>query len=309
MYLAGDVGGTKTILALFDDSLKIVKKEVLLSKDFSSFEELLDNFLTKNRAEYSKACFGVPGPVIEGVCKVTNLPWVIDSRKIKNSVLINDFEAIGYGIELLKTEDVIELKKIKSVENAPIGIIGPGTGLGEAFIVFCGSQKVVLSSEGGNCDFAPKNELEIDFLKYMTQFGNVSYEMILSGKGLKFLYDFLLTKNYPECEGVKNAADSAVGITSNKDHKTCAKVLQMFVSILGAEAGNVALKLNTLGGVYVAGGITLKIIDCIVKDFLNSFHNKGKLKHLVEKIPVFVIKNPEVGLLGAMKYCLTTSKL
>lgn len=305
LILASDVGGTKTILAVYDlkeGKLQLLLKEKYKSKDYKSFEELLTNFFKATKIIVSTAVFGVPGPVLNDTCKTSNLPWFINGNKlaqkfhIERVKLVNDFYAFGSGIELLPNKDFFQLNTAKPYEKKTRAFIGAGTGLGEAYAVWIDGYHVY-SSEGAHTDFAPRNDIEVALLHFLSKkFGHVSIERLLSGKGLTNIYRFL------RGEEINENDDLSIKIVQNAiDRKdaVCKHAVDIFVSIYGAEAGNLALRTKAISGVYVGGGIARTLLPKKSKPFLNAFCDKGRLSYLTKQIPVFVVMNPEVGVLGA----------
>ncbi len=321
MILAGDVGGTKTLLALFDirdNKLVEQKKRKYTSNDYESFEIILKEFLNDVNEKIESAAFGIPGPVIDGKAKPTNLKWSIDAKGISSKFdisvvkLLNDLAATAFAVPYLKDSEIISIKKgSDKLSSERFAVVAPGTGLGEAFLICEDNKKIVLSSEGGHSDFAPTNEVEAELFKYLSKkFGRVSYERIISGSGLPNVFDFLVDNNYGvpgkiTLERMKNE-DRAIVISEmalNKKDKVCEDALEIFVSVLGAHAGNCVLTNLTTGGVYLGGGIPFKILPILQsKIFLNSFLNKGRLSNLVEATPIYIINNNNAALIGAAWY-------
>jgi glucokinase len=340
MILAGDIGGTKTNLALYDwttERTEPLRLETFHSADYKSLEEILVEFLTPPKpptpldeleiageeavpeasAEpliLAAACFGVAGPVIENHCRTTNLPWVIEGPaiaaqfKIPHVQLLNDLEAAAYGILWLRPDEV----EVLNPGNPPrkrqaLALIAAGTGLGEGILFWDGKSYRPMPSEGGHADFAPTNDYEIDLLRYLrTQYLHVSYERLLSGPGLHAIYEFIreTKSNEPTwlAEKIKagNPAAEIAEAGLKGQAEIAAQTLDLFASIYGAEAGNLALKALALDGVYVAGGMAPKLIKKL-KDgtFMKAFTNKGRYKRLLGTIPVKVVMNQEAGLIGA----------
>jgi glucokinase len=317
IVLAGDVGGTKTNLALYEkrgSGLIPVRETSLQSRQYDSLEAAIGRFLESGpRQPIDAACLGVAGPVVEGRCVATNLPWIIDEQVLSRAIpaakvrLLNDLEAAGYGVLALPDN---ELKTLQAgvPRRGNIAVIAAGTGLGEAMIVREGERHVVIATEGGHTDFAPRGDLEEDLLRYLRrEFGRVSAERILAGPGFFNLYRFLRdtgwAKESPEVADKVRSGDPAAVITSHAvsdGDPLCVKVVEMFVSIYGAEAGNLALKTLAVGGVVVAGGIAPRIIDAMAAGgFMTAFKDKGRLSPLMDTIPVQVALNPKAPLLGA----------
>jgi glucokinase len=273
-------------------------------------------FLGSAAHEVSRACFGVAGPVSDEVCRATNLPWIIDARQLERELslprvaLVNDFHALSIGIGELPAEDFVTLHDTPSDPSGPWVVIGAGTGLGQAVLVKGAAGLEVLSSEGGHTEFGPRNELEIELLRFLlARHDHVSYERLVSGPGLKTIYDFLREHGaVGESETVRRelaaSPDSGPAIVSAHglagDDPLCTKALDLFASLYGAEAGNLALKVVARGGVYVAGGIAPKILPKLQDGtFMKAFLDKGRLGHVLERVRVRVVLNSDAGLVGA----------
>ena len=317
IVLAGDVGGTKTNLALYEkrgSGLIPVRETSLQSRQYDSLEAAIERFLESGpRQSIDAACLGVAGPVVEGRCVATNLPWIIDEQVLSRAIpaakvrLLNDLEAAGHGVLVLPANELRTLQA-GAPKRGNIAVIAAGTGLGEAMIVREGDRKVVIATEGGHTDFAPRGDLEEDLLRYLRkEFGRVSVERILAGPGFFNLYRFLRdtgwAKESPEVADRVRSGDPASVITSraaSDGDALCVKTVEMFVSIYGAEAGNLALKTLAVAGVVVAGGIAPRIIDWMTTGgFMTAFKDKGRLSPLMDAIPVQVALNPKAPLLGA----------
>lgn len=317
VILAGDVGGTKTALALFDDergALQVVREEVLPSREFPSLEAVVRRFLgAPFSGRIRAACFGVAGPVVDGRVTTTNLPWHLEEHALEAAIgvdhvkLVNDLEAAGHGMLSLAPADFASLQPGAARPGHRV-LISAGTGLGEAILVWDGQRHSVVASEGGHGDFAPRNEREMRFLRFLSRrFEHVSYERVLSGPGLHNTYQFLREDGgLPEpswltdqlAHGDPAAVISAAGL-SGRD-PVCAQALDLFCSILGAEAGNLALKALALGGVYVAGGIAPRIRPKLEDGrFVDAFRAKGRLAPLMGTISVRLALNLRAPLLGA----------
>src|SRR5579859_6419437 len=319
MILAGDVGGTKVHLAVYDfteGKLSHTRDKQFPAKEYSGLEEIVKEFLCTDRV--SAACFGVPGPVRDGRLRLTNLPWTIDSRelatnlKIDHVFLINDLEANGYGVAELKADQVYTLAEGDSSQVGNRALIAAGTGLGEGYLVWNGKTHIPYPSEGGHVDYAPRNEDEIDLLRFLKQKynGRVSFERVVAGMGMTNIYEFLR-----DVRGVEEPSWLADRIASEDPNavitelalaaksEICEKALDMFVSAYGAEAGNLALKVLSVGGLYVGGGIAPKILEKL-KDgtFLKAFQDKGRLSQLLINMPVRVILESRAALMGAAAY-------
>lgn len=318
--LAGDIGGTKTNLALYsiqEGRLSLISKRSFQSKDFPDLEPLLKEFLSEASGAVTRACFGIAGPVVGDKVETPNLPWVIDGRELAGRfglsrvVLINDLEATAYGILNLGPGELVSLNQGPPEPKGNMAVIAAGTGLGEAILFWEERGYRVSASEGGHADFAPTTPLEIEVLVYLTsRFGHVSYERVVSGPGLWHIYCFLRDSSRlaePPWLRERLAAEdpgqiiSEVGLAGKAD--ICVKALDLFVSVYGAEAGNLALKAKATGGVYVAGGIAPKILPKL-KDgtFVRAFMEKGRFSDFLSKIPVHVVLNEEAALQGAAYY-------
>lgn len=324
MILAGDIGGTKTVLALIekqaDGTLSTVTEQTFPSGDYQEFDEILDLFLLNNPS-LSSACFGIAGPVIQQRCQTTNLPWILDAAYLKTKLgvervkLLNDLEAMAIGMLHLTEEDFVNLNPDAETETGNIAVIAAGTGLGEAILVWDGQQYQAMATEGGHCSFAPVSTQQDNLLNYLREIypEHVSYERILSGNGFSQLYDFLLASNFaPACPAVPSASNNKFGIDRsaiisrfgvNGEDPLCAEVVKMFVDIYAAEAGNLALKSFATGGVFIGGGIGPKIRSALENgNFMQTFSAKGRFKTMLNKIPVKLALNPKTPLIGAIHY-------
>ncbi len=316
--LAGDIGGTKTLLAIAEVEgrrVQIVEEKRFASGDHADFVTLTRKFLDQIGEAPSHACFGVAGPVVAGRSELTKLPWVLVESELERELglararLINDFVAIAYGTEALDYVDLERLNPGKPAATGNIAVIGAGTGLGEAMIVCVDGKKVVVPSEGGHRDFGARNELEIRFLRWMTEkYDRVSNDRIVSGPGIADIYAFLRdSDDHLESKVLREAIDEAPDpapviqrFADEKGDPLCEATLDFFVSIYGSEAGNLALTVVATGGIYIAGGIAPRIVERLKKGtFMRSFASKGRLSAVLRDIPVYVIMNPKVGLLGA----------
>ncbi|NEQ47084.1 MAG: glucokinase [Leptolyngbya sp. SIOISBB] len=335
--LAGDIGGTKTILRLVaadSSELKTCHEQKYVSKNFPDLVPMVETFLAEARAQGTdfgqptQACFAIAGPVVNNTSKLTNLTWNLDgdrlaqALKLKSTELINDFAAIGYGVLGLKEDDIHTLQAGVPDEDAPIAIIGAGTGLGQGFLIKQGDTFQVFPSEGGHADFAPRSELEFQLLKYLLdkhQITRVSAERVVSGQGVMAIYQFLrdrgIAQESPELSEIVGTWEKEAGRTKTVDpaaaisqaaqkgeDSMAVQTMALFVSAYGAEAGNLALKLLPYGGLYVAGGIAAKNLPLLTKNtFLDAFTHKGRMMKLLEDIPVHIVLNPQVGLIGAAR--------
>jgi glucokinase len=318
--LAGDIGGTKTNLGLFLQGKKHPVSEVIetfSSRNAPDLEHIIRQFLEMHPVTVTHACFGIAGPVINCKSKTTNLPWSISEDRIKKQFkfhhvkLVNDLTATVMAIPLLKKDEFYPLNQAASIKNQNLALIAPGTGLGKAMLIYRNGQFFPVPLEGGHADFAPNNEAEMKLWHYLHgHYGHVSIERVLSGSGLVNIYNWLkesnrfnepgwLSQQRKEIEPARAIAEAAL---ASKDHG-CVEALNMFVSIFGAVAGNLALTGMTTGGVYLGGGIPPKILSKLKEDiFINAFTNKGRFKGFLEKIPVKVILNDKAALIGAA-YC------
>jgi glucokinase len=328
MILAGDIGGTKTLIALYDhghtDGLRLVREASFPSRSYLSLEAILKEFLHGETVD--AASFGVAGAVIDGKCHTTNLPWQLDEIDLAKAVsskrvkLLNDLEAAAYGMLFLKVDEVACLNPgFMPRRHGNIAVIAAGTGLGEAFLYWDGRNHHPLASEGGHTDFAPRTDREIALLQDLRKRfnGHVSYERILSGPGFENIYLFLRDSGaVPEAPAVaveisaakKNHGDPSPIITqrglANAD-PLCVATLDLFCEIYGAAAGNLALLSVAIGGVFVGGGIAPKILAALKKPgFMQAFTDKGRFHDLVKSMPVYVALNPHTGLQGAAYYAL-----
>ena len=317
--LAGDIGGTKTVLALAEErpgARSIQRREVYPSAQFSGLARIVERFLGGPSRDIDRACFGVAGPVVDDVCRATNLPWVIDARELEKELglprvrLVNDFQALSIGIGELPGSELRILHEAPADPRGPWVVIGAGTGLGEAVLVKAPTGTEVVASEGSHVDFGPRSELEIDLLRFLLQrHHRVSYERIVSGPGLVALWEFFAqrpgARPSPQvaaalAESPEAAAATISGHALALTDEVSVQALDLFVSVFGAEAGNLALKVVARGGVFVAGGIAPKILPKLLDGtFLRAFLDKGRLRPLLERTPVRVVLNPDAGLIGA----------
>jgi len=317
VILAGDVGGTKTALALFEvrrRALAVVREGVLPSQGFAALADAIRQFLSDGPpVAIDAACIGVAGPVIDGRCTATNLPWVVDETSLAECVstrrvkLVNDLEATGHGVLGLPPSAFAPLQAGEP-RKATMALIAAGTGLGEVLLVWDGRRYHVVSSEGGHTDFAARTDREVELFRFLRrEFGRVSYERVVSGPGLYNIYRFLLTTDgAPEAEWVRSRMEtsdpSAVVAEAALDTRDprAVQALDMFVSIYGAEAGNLALKALAVGGIFVGGGIAPKIrLKLEDGTFITAFRDKGRLGAMMASIPVRLVLEPRAALLGA----------
>jgi glucokinase len=317
--LVGDIGGTNTRLAIIEmvkGHFNFLAEATLPSREELSLESALRKFLSNPLHPITRVCLGVAGPVSYGRCEATNLPWVIDSQEIARQLnlplvnLINDLEAKAYGIAELGTKDFEVLNQGTPNAQGNRAVVSAGTGLGEVGLFWDGREYRPFASEGGHADFAPRNHLEMDLLDYLLKrHARVSAERVISGQGLLNIYQFLKDTGRAEeptwlVDQMRHKDPPAVitEIALEGRSSLCTQALDLFVSIYGAEAGNLALKVMAIGGVYLGGGIAPKII-AKMKDpvFMNAFTAKGRMRPLLQAIPVRVILNPKVALLGAAR--------
>jgi glucokinase len=325
IVLAGDVGGTKTRLGLFEGTrsrLRLLFEKIYLSKNYKGLENILGDFL-RGKQGIATACFGVAGPVTQEVVIATNLPWWIDIQSLQKTLpikkveVINDLVANAYGISVLKKSD-FEILNVGKIKKGNQALISAGTGLGEAILFWDGQQHVPSPSEGGHAEFGPRNHLEMELFHYLSDyFDHVSYERVLSGDGLFHIYQFLKdSKRFgkePSWLFEKMKSEDPAEVISEiarlKKNKLCSKALDLFTSIYGASAGNLALQVMAVGGVFIGGGIAPKIIWKLKdRTFMKAFKEKGRLSHIVVPIPVKVIMNERTALLGAASRAISLLK-
>ncbi len=315
--LAGDIGGTKTNLGIFQMGKRrpLVKRfKSYPSGDFEKFEEIIALFLSENNEKVKKACFGIAGPVEKERCKITNLSWDVSSSRIKKTFnlksvkLVNDLGAMAASVPYLTSSEIFKINEERPEKNGNIALIAPGTGLGQSLLVYGSGKYIPVPSEGGHVDFAPNNDLEDGLLKFLRkQYGHVSLERIISGIGILNIYNYLkATGKYKEPRWLEKriaSEDSGKVINESaqeKGNKLCLKTIDMFLSILGASAGNLALTGLTRGGVYIGGGIPPRLLWRFMDgSFMKAFSDKGRFKGLMTTIPVYIILNSSAGLLGA----------
>jgi glucokinase len=319
MILAGDIGGTNARLALFDvfdGHFTLISASVFPSREYSGLDEIVAKFVHASNVQPDTACFGIAGPVRNGRVEASNLPWVIESKRlaeelnIRKALLINDLEANAWGIPALDSQDVIALNQVKGNPVGNQAVIAAGTGLGEAGMFWDGSQHHVFACEGGHTDFAPRNELEVDLLKYLrVRHGHVSYERVVSGPGLVNVFHFLrdtgrgtvpkwLADEMTHSDPAAAISRAAIAGQSPLSEQA----VDLFISIYGAEAGNLALKTMAIGGVYLGGGIAPKMLPKLAGPlFMQSFVGKGRMQALLESIQVKVVINEKTALLGAAR--------
>jgi glucokinase len=321
MLLAGDIGGTKTVLGIFSTEFgprRAVAEKAYPSADHDSLEEIALAFLRECGAPVEAAVFGVAGPVIEGRAEITNLPWVMEEAHlartlgVRSARLINDLDAIANAVPHLAAEDIFTLIPGEPVPGGAIAVIAPGTGLGEGFLTWDGNRYRSHPSEGGHASFAPSDELEVGLLTYlMAKLGHVSFERVCSGIGIPNIYEYLKVSGAGEepawlAEQLAHAIDPtpvivSAGLDPVRRCDLCELTLDTFVSILGSEAGNLALKVLATGGVFVGGGIPPRILPRLTRGgrFATAFRDKGRFSDVLEQVPVSVIMHPRAALIGA----------
>jgi len=327
MLLAGDIGGTKTTLAVFSDEQgprEPLARETFPSKGYAGLDAIAQEFLDRVEIGVDRASFGVAGPVIEGRVEVTNLPWTVDAGELEEKLglprvrLLNDLASIANGVPLLEPDEVYTLKQGEADPEGAIAVVAPGTGLGEAFLTWDKDDGRYRphASEGGHTDFGPMTPRQIQLLRYLwARHEHVSYELVCSGMGIPNLYTYYRNGGYAEepdwlAEQLAGAKDPTpvivnAALQEERTCELCSLVLDTFVSILGAEAGNLALKVMATGGVYLGGGIPPRILPALEqRGFLEAFHSKGRHTDLMMRIPVRVILNADIALLGAACYGL-----
>jgi glucokinase len=334
MILAGDVGGTKTRLALYqseDGKLTRQQTDTFVSRDYACLEDVVQIFLNKYKISVTKSCFGVPGPIVNGEARATKLPWHFKEEQIGQKLnipsvkLVNDLVATAAAIPHLMPDDLFTLYegeaidstkknlqrnwgKESEIKEATIGVMAPGTGLGQAFLHFNSGRQYLMASEGGHVDFAPTTKIEVELFQYLkSKHDHVSYDRILSGPGLVNIYTFLKDKGVapepPELNKRLHEEDPGKVISSTGktgEYELCAKTLDIFASILGAQAGNMVLTLMATDGIYLGGGIPAGIYKKLADGTtVTSYLNKGRLSYLVKNTPLYVILDDHAALLGA----------
>lgn len=322
MILAGDIGGTKTSLALFeirDNILILHSQHQFVSQNYSSFTDVIREFIQMSpEVVINSASFGIAGPIIDERCRTTNLPWDISANDLREQLeidtvyLLNDLEATVYGMLYLGDDDFIDLNPNATPSSGNCAVIAAGTGLGEAILYFDGKNYHPIASEGGHCDFAPLTPQQDALLQWLRHRfpEHVSLERILSGPGIRALYDFLVESGFaPESDFLKDMSeneDKSASISEGAllhNDPLCVETLRLFCEIYGAESGNLALKSMSLGGVFIGGGIAPKIISYLQKEtFFNAFIAKGRFEPMLRNMSVKVSLNSETALLGAAHY-------
>lgn len=337
LLLAGDIGGTKTILRLVEESATVswrtLYEALYPSRDFPDLVPIIQRFLSAAGQQMGtvptpeKACFAIAGPVVNDTSVLTNLNWFLEAKRLEKELeiskitLINDFAAVGYGILGLESKDLFTLQAATPQLDAPIAVLGAGTGLGEGFLIQQDGHYRVFPSEGGHADFAPRIGLEFQLLQYLREkydIQRISVERVVSGPGIVAIYQFLRDRQVaPESPEIgqiiktweqetgrsEKTVDPAAAIAKaalEKRDRLCEQTMQLFIEAYGTEAGNLAIKLLPYGGLYIAGGIAAKILPLIKEgSFLRAFGQKGRVSPLLERVPLYVVLNPQVGLVGA----------
>ncbi len=325
MILAGDIGGTHARLALFGpDAKRVVRHETYDSRAFKNLEAVLTTFLGAKPPRIAAATFGIAGPVIDQRCTATNLPWIVDARviarkfNIKRATLINDLVALALGALIAPRSKIRTLSggALPKKKGANLAILAAGTGLGEAALIWDGQGFVPMATEGGHTDFAGRSEVEMELATYLTsRYGRATYERVLSGPGLGNIYDFFHDKkamgDTPEnTRRLAEAKDrnAEIGkLAASGQSATAARAIDTFVSVYGAEAGNLALKTFAVGGVFIAGGIAISLADTLASgEFVRSMRAKDPMSGLLERIPVALVLDSTIGISGAAFHALTS---
>jgi glucokinase len=323
MILSGEIGATRTRLAAFEtegNSLQRVVEKVYMSQEHSGLSGIITDFIRTEGIPVQSACFGVAGPVRRGRSKISNLPWTIDARELAKQLklntvgLINDLEAYAYGIDALDSKDFVTLNEGSEDEEGNRAVISARTGLGIAGLYWDGFRHHPFACEGGHADFAPRNSFEMQLLAYLqNKYGRVSCERILSGPGIKNIYDFLRDANQldePQWLRAQMAAapDPPALISQlalEGKAAICDQTLSLFVSIYGAETGNCALNFLSTGGIFLGGSIAAKIVPKMKEPiFMQSFLDKGRMEPLLKEMPVKIVLNDDSGIIGAARYTL-----
>jgi glucokinase len=324
MLIAGDIGGTKTDLAIYSceagPHAPLAQTE-MRSADYPSLQAMVREFLARAKMPVTTACFDVAGPVIDGRVKTTNLPWVMDEPSLARDLnldsvhLINDLEAVALSVPILRAQDLVTVNEGKAVERGAIAVIAPGTGLGESFLTWDGARYQAHGSEGGHSNFAPTNERQIGLLEYLLErFDHVGFERVCSGIGVPNIYDYLRDEeNISEPPAVaaeiaaardRTRAILEAAVDPQRPSALCRATVEMLVSILGSEAGNLALKVLATGGVYMAGGIAVHFVGSqLGPRFMEAFTRKGRFKDLMTRMPIHIITT-RAALLGAAAHGL-----
>ena len=323
MILAGDIGGTKTNLALYkynDGALELQTQHQFVSQNYQSFTDVIQEFISSYSVkDIESVCLGIAGPIINGVCKTTNLPWVIDSKELQivcntsKVKLLNDLEATAYGMLYLNEDEFVDVNPNGKKVDANRAVIAAGTGLGEAILFYNGENYYPIGSEGGHCDFAAQNSLQDELLVWMRKRHpeHVSVERLVSGIGIYTIYEFLKEKNFAKESKIMlelNESDDKNAMVTKcalEGDTLCTKAIKIFVEIYGAEAGNLALKSLSLGGVYIGGGIAPKILPFLLDgNFLNAFAAKGRFQETLINMQIKISLNQNTALLGSAHFAV-----
>jgi glucokinase len=329
MLLVGDIGGTNARLALVteDGSGKTIAEEVFESANYAALEELISDFLRRHDSSVDHAVFAVAGPVVGGVAELTNLGWRVDTQRLSKALgarsvrVVNDLQALAYGVPRLDAESLHTLQRGSPDSGGTIGVIAPGTGLGEAFATHDGKDYRAYASEGGHADFAPTGALQLELLRWMQErFDHVSYERVCSGRGIPNLFEFLEQRGELRAENRLNAQLAAApnptavivdaGLANRGRSRLSEATLDLFTLILGAETGNTALRFLTTGGMYLSGSLVQRLLPLIERPaFLHAFLRKGRLTDLLERVPLHVITHPNAALFGAIQFALADTRV
>jgi glucokinase len=323
MILAGEIGATRTRLAAFEsegNKLECIVEKTYKSQEHNGLAEIIAGFIRTEGIPVHSACFGVAGPVRAGRSKISNLPWTIDSSELAAQLrlstvgLLNDLEAYAYGVDGLESKDFVTLRQGAEDAEGNRAVISARTGLGLAGLYWDGYRHHPFACEGGHADFAARNDLEMELARYLrTQHGHVSCERILSGPGIKNIYDFLRDTNKAEEPGwlkdqMGQAPDQPALISRlalEGKAPICEQVLSVFVSVYGSETGNCALNFMSTGGIFIGGSIAAKIVPKMQDPvFMQSFLDKGRMRALLEDMPVKIVLNDDAGLIGGARYTL-----
>ena len=324
MLIAGDIGGTKTDLAIYSIESgphTPLAEAQFRSADYPSLQAMVLEFLAQVKMPVEHASFDVAGPVINGQVKTTNLPWLMDEislakdLKLKSVNLMNDLEAVARAVPVMRATDLVTLNEGHAVPKGPIAVIAPGTGLGESFLTWDGSQYLAHSSEGGHSDFSPTDARQIRLLEFMLQkFDHVAVERVCSGIGVPNIYEFLRdVEHIPErpeitqsIAAAKDRTKAIVEASSDPNNQLCRATVNMLATILASEAGNLVLKVLATGGVYIAGGVAFHVVDALKEpQFMEAFTRKGRFQEMMQRIPVHLI-TARAALVGAASFGLET---
>jgi glucokinase len=325
LLLAGDVGGTKTNVAIVSSEAgpkAPLRAKTYASGDFARFEDLLRDFMAVGGEDVAHACFAIAGPVVDDAVTATNLPWWISGADLRQALglervwLINDMQAILYALPTMGPEDRVALNDQPPVPGGAIAVMAPGTGLGEGYMTWDGKRYVAFPSEGGHTDFGPTDATQIELLRHLlARFGHASYERVCAGSGLPNVYAFFRDTGYaPEPDWLREALAAAsdqtpiivqTALSGQPGSELCQATLNLVVDVYGAEAGNLALKVVPSGGLYIAGGIPPRILPLLTGGrFMQRFTAKGRLGYLTERTPVYVLLNTQAGIIGAAAHGL-----